>query len=63
VTLAQIEKQAILATLRRNGGNKLAAARELDIGKTTLYRKLREYSRKRKKPKKKTAKKERRSST
>jgi DNA-binding NtrC family response regulator len=57
VTLAEIEKRAIMAALKRNCGNKLAAANELDIGKTTLYRKLTEYSRKRKKPKKKAAKK------
>lgn len=54
MTLAEIEKRAILAALKRNGGNRMAAAAELDIGKTTLYRKLQEYSRK---PKKKAAKK------
>jgi DNA-binding NtrC family response regulator len=57
MTLAEIEKRAILAALKRNGGNRLAAARELAIGKTTLYRKLQEYARKAKKPKKRAAKK------
>lgn len=56
MTLAEIEKRAILAALKRNGGNRLAAARELEIGKTTLYRKLQEYARKAKKPKKPTKK-------
>jgi DNA-binding NtrC family response regulator len=56
-TLAGIERRAILASLKNNAGNKLAAARELGIGKTTLYRKLHEYFPKRKKPKKKAAKK------
>ena len=30
-------------TLRETGGDKLAAARLLGIGKTTLYRKLKQY--------------------
>lgn len=41
--LAELEKQAILAALRELSGDKLAAARLLGIGKTTLYRKLKEY--------------------
>jgi DNA-binding NtrC family response regulator len=41
--LAELERQAILDTLRRLNGDKLAAARLLGIGKTTLYRKLKEY--------------------
>ena len=41
--LAQLEKQAILETLRKLNGDKLLAARLLGIGKTTLYRKLKEY--------------------
>ncbi len=35
--LAQLEKQAILETLRKLNGDKLLAARLLGIGKTTLY--------------------------
>jgi DNA-binding NtrC family response regulator len=41
--LAQLEKQAILETLRKLNGDKLLTARLLGIGKTTLYRKLKEY--------------------
>jgi two-component system response regulator HydG len=43
VTLAEMEKQAILTTLKQLKGDKLMAARLLGIGKTTLYRKLKEY--------------------
>ncbi len=42
-TIAEMEKQAILNTLRQLNGDKLTAARLLGIGKTTLYRKLKEY--------------------
>jgi two-component system response regulator HydG len=41
--LAELERQAILKTLRQLKGDKLTAARLLGIGKTTLYRKLKEY--------------------
>ena len=41
--LAQLEKQVILETLRKLNGDKLLTARLLGIGKTTLYRKLKEY--------------------
>ena len=41
--LAELERQAILRTLRELNGDKLMAARLLGIGKTTLYRKLKEY--------------------
>jgi DNA-binding NtrC family response regulator len=43
LTIAELEKQAILTTLRNLHGDKLTAARLLGIGKTTLYRKLKEY--------------------
>jgi DNA-binding NtrC family response regulator len=42
-TLAEMEKQAILSAIRTLSGDKLQAARLLGIGKTTLYRKLKEY--------------------
>jgi two-component system response regulator HydG len=42
-TLADLERQAILAAIRTLHGDKLQAARLLGIGKTTLYRKLKEY--------------------
>ena len=43
VSMAELEKQAILATIEQVKGDKLMAARLLKIGKTTLYRKLKEY--------------------
>jgi two-component system response regulator HydG len=41
--LEELERRAILRTLRETGGDKLSAARMLGIGKTTLYRKLKQY--------------------
>src|SRR5271168_1316322 len=41
--LEELERRAILRMLRETGGDKLAAARLLGIGKTTLYRKLKQY--------------------
>src|SRR5260370_13031122 len=43
--LDEIERRAILQALRETAGDRLAAARILGIGKTTLYRKLKEYAR------------------
>jgi DNA-binding NtrC family response regulator len=43
VSIAEMEKHAILGTIRQLKGDKLMAARMLGIGKTTLYRKLKEY--------------------
>jgi DNA-binding NtrC family response regulator len=43
VPLAEVERQTILNALERLNGNKLMTARALGIGKTTLYRKLKEY--------------------
>jgi DNA-binding NtrC family response regulator len=40
--LDELERRAILRALREAGGDKLAAARMLGIGKTTLYRKLKQ---------------------
>jgi two-component system response regulator HydG len=42
-SIAELEKQAILTTIRQLNGDKLTAAKLLGIGKTTLYRKLKEY--------------------
>jgi DNA-binding NtrC family response regulator len=42
-TLAELEREAILGTIRALSGDKLQAAKLLGIGKTTLYRKLKEY--------------------
>lgn len=41
--LEELERRAIFRALRETGGDKLAAARLLGIGKTTLYRKLKQY--------------------
>jgi two-component system response regulator HydG len=43
LSIAELEKNAILNTIRQLKGDKLMAARLLGIGKTTLYRKLKEY--------------------
>jgi DNA-binding NtrC family response regulator len=43
VPLEELERRAIFRALRETGGDKLAAARLLGIGKTTLYRKLKQY--------------------
>jgi len=43
VSIAEMEKQAILGTISQLNGDKLKAAKLLGIGKTTLYRKLKEY--------------------
>ena len=43
MTMADIERMAILAALRDTGGNRRKAADLLGIGERTLYRKLREY--------------------
>jgi two-component system response regulator HydG len=44
VPMAEVEKQTILNTISQLTGDKLMAARLLGIGKTTLYRKLKEYA-------------------
>src|SRR5450432_499129 len=41
--LEELERRAIMSTLRQTGGDKQATARLLGIGKTTLYRKLKQY--------------------
>jgi DNA-binding NtrC family response regulator len=41
--LEKLERRAILRVLQEVDGDKLAAARLLGIGKTTLYRKLKQY--------------------
>ena len=42
-TLSELEKQAIVSALNQLDGDKLMTAKMLGIGKTTLYRKLKEY--------------------
>jgi len=43
VPLSELEKRAIIQAIQQVHGDKLEAARRLGIGKTTLYRKLKEY--------------------
>ncbi|MGH0054150.1 MAG: sigma-54-dependent transcriptional regulator [Sphaerochaetaceae bacterium] len=43
VTLAEAEKQLIISTLAKCGGNKTKAAEVLGIGRKTLHRKVQEY--------------------
>jgi DNA-binding NtrC family response regulator len=43
VPLEVLERRAIFRALQETSGDKLAAARLLGIGKTTLYRKLKQY--------------------
>ena len=44
IPMAELEKQTILAAIAELNGDKLQAARLLGIGKTTLYRKLKDYA-------------------
>ena len=43
IPLEELERRAIIRTLRETNGDKVAASRILGIGKTTLYRKLKQY--------------------
>jgi DNA-binding NtrC family response regulator len=42
--LEELERRAIIRTLRETNDDKVAAAKILGIGKTTLYRKLKQYN-------------------
>src|SRR5271165_7638276 len=44
IPMAELEKQTILSAIAELNGDKLQAARMLGIGKTTLYRKLKDYA-------------------
>ncbi len=43
MTMAELEREAIIATLKSVGGNRRRASEKLGIGERTLYRKLKEY--------------------
>jgi len=43
--LAALERHTIVKVLKETNGDRVAAARILGIGKTTIYRKLKEYAR------------------
>lgn len=47
VSLDELERRAILLALRESQGDKTAAARILGIGKSTLYRRLRQFDKSR----------------
>ena len=42
-SLDQLERQAVVSALRRSGGSKSLAAKELGIHRTTLWRKMKHY--------------------
>ena len=44
IPLEELERRAIIRTLRETNGDKVAASKILGIGKTTLYRKLKQYN-------------------
>ncbi len=44
IPMAELEKRTILSAITELNGDKLQAARMLGIGKTTLYRKLKDYA-------------------
>ena len=44
IPMAELEKKTILSAISELNGDKLQAARLLGIGKTTLYRKLKDYA-------------------
>jgi len=44
IPMAELEKQTIISAITELNGDKLQAARLLGIGKTTLYRKLKDYA-------------------
>ncbi|MCJ7664972.1 MAG: sigma-54 dependent transcriptional regulator [Desulfobacterales bacterium] len=43
ITLKELERRHTLAALERHGGNQAETARELGIGRNTLWRRLKEY--------------------
>jgi DNA-binding NtrC family response regulator len=43
IPIAELERRAILHALDYTGGDRAVAAHLLGIGRTTLYRKLKEY--------------------
>ena len=44
LSLDELERRAVLHALQQTRGDRIAAAQHLGIGKTTLYRKLKEYA-------------------
>ncbi|MEO5936870.1 MAG: helix-turn-helix domain-containing protein [Terriglobales bacterium] len=57
MTLAETVRRAIMDAVAEAGGNLVQAANALDIGKTTVYRKMAEYKKVRRKSKAKKGRK------
>lgn len=49
MTLDELEKWAIQSAMQRTGYNVTAVTRELKMGRTTLYRKLKRYEKQKRK--------------
>lgn len=45
MTMREIEIETVFWTVHKHGGDKKAAARELDLGLTTIYRRMHDYER------------------
>ena len=44
MTMAEIERRAVIETIRYTGGNKAKAARQLEISEKTIYNKIKQYN-------------------
>ncbi|HYW79190.1 MAG TPA: sigma-54 dependent transcriptional regulator [Thermoguttaceae bacterium] len=44
MTLAEIERRAVIETIRSTGGNKAKAARQLEVSEKTIYNKIKQYN-------------------
>jgi len=44
MTMAEIERAAIIETIRSTGGNKAKAARRLEVSEKTIYNKIKQYN-------------------
>ncbi len=44
MTMAEIERCAVIETIRSTGGNKAKAARQLDVSEKTIYNKIKQYN-------------------
>ena len=44
LTMAEIERRAVVETIRSTGGNKAKAARQLEVSEKTIYNKIKQYN-------------------
>ena len=44
MTMAEIERCAVIETIRSTGGNKAKAARQLEVSEKTIYNKIKQYN-------------------